>query len=276
MDIVFAKTRYKYDSYTDFWSLVELSGFDTIYVDEVDISKPYIVIFTPMNGEWRPHIENQVGKRHNAHLVHWLLERPSGSGGLHEFARSNRQYLYERLLDDIWVSDRALATETVFRFVVLGSHYGLGEPSHDKRWDFCHMSYLTDRRKRVYDKFSKHVVGPNCWPWDSSPSRDEVLKHSRFALNIHQDAHPFQEPLRLALFAAYGLPVLTETITDAYPWHDEVCVFNGYDGIEGRLTQMLGNDYARWWDTGQRARDMMCGEYGFGKMVLAAIKETGL
>lgn len=276
MKIVFVKTRYRYDSYTDYWSLVDLNGFDTCYVDEVDISKPRIYVVSPMNGEWRPHIENQVGKRHNAHLVHWLLERPSGSGGMFEYARSNRQYLYDRLLDDIWVSDRGMASETLFRFVILGSHYELGEPSHDKTYDFCHMSYLTDRRLRVYNHFGQNQIGPNCWPWDTNPSRDDVLKHSRFALNIHQDTYPFQEPLRLALFAAYGLPVLTESIKDAYPWNEDTCVFNGYNGIQGRLREMIGNDYNRWWDTGMKARDMMCDEFNFRKMVLAAIKETGL
>jgi hypothetical protein len=229
-----------------------------------------------MNGEWRPHIENQVGKRHNAHLVHWLLERPAGSGGLYEYARSNRQYLYDRLLDDVWVSDRGLASETLFRHVILGSHHGLGEPGDEKKYDFCHMSYPTDRRLRVYNHFHSQRIGPNCWPWDTDPSRDDVLRCSRFALNIHQDSYPFQEPLRLALFAAYGLPILTESINDAYPWNEDTCVFHGYDGIQGRLQQMLKNDYGRWKDMGRRARDMMCDTYGFRKMVLAAIKETGL
>ena len=94
---------------------------------------------------------------------------------------------------------------------------------------------------------------------------------SRFALNIHQDGYPFQEPLRFALFAAYGLPILTETITDSYPWSDEFCVYNTYDGIAGRLRQMLGNDYDRWREMGLRARERMCEDFNFKKMVLEKV-----
>ncbi len=36
-EITFVKTRHVYDSYTDFWRLVELSGFPTIYYDELDL-----------------------------------------------------------------------------------------------------------------------------------------------------------------------------------------------------------------------------------------------
>lgn len=274
LPIVFVKTRYQYDSYVDFWKLVELSGFDTCYVDEVDIRKPRVFIVSPMNGEWDPHIHNQTGMRHNAHLIHWCLERPSGAGGIYNYAKSNRARIYDRTLDDVWVSDRALATETMFRFVVLGSHYGLGEQGGAKPYDFCHMSYVTSRRARVYDEFAMDRIGPNCWPWDTNPSRDYVLKASRFALNIHQDQYPFQEPLRLALFAAYGLPVLTEEIKDAYPWSEQYCVFNSYDGIAGKLRQMLNNNYDRWRDMGLQARFRMCEEFNFKKMVLAAVEES--
>ena len=274
MDIIFVKTRYWYDSYTDFWTLVELSEFETCYVDEVDIAKPRVYITSPMNGEWEPHISNQVGKPHNAHLVHWCLERPSGSGGLFEYGRSNRAKIYSRILDDVWVSDRAMASEVTLRHVILGSDYGLGEPGLDKRYDFTHMSYVCDRRKRVYDQHPAALIGFNRWPWDPSPNRDDVLKASRFALNIHQDQYPFQEPLRWALFAAYGLPMLTEEVTDAYPWNEELCIFNSYDGIHGRLNEMLDNDYARWRDMGLKARDHMCNTYRFRDMVVAAVKES--
>ena len=274
MNIVFVRTRYKYDSYTDFWTLVELSQFETCYTDEVDIRKPRVYIVTPMNGEWEPHINNQAGKPHNAHLIHWCLERPSGAGGMFYYGKTNRAKIYDRTLDDVWVSDKAMASETRLRFVVLGSDYGLGEPSGTKIYDFCHMSHETDRRRYVYTHFDPKVIGPNCWPWDTQPNRDYVLKHSRFALNIHKDSYPFQEPLRMALFAAYGLPMLTESITDAYPWAEEYCIFHPYSGIQGRLREMLSNDYQRWWDMGQRARDRMCKESNFREMVLAAVKES--
>jgi len=284
MDIVFVKTRYNYDSYVDFWKLVELSQFETCYVDEVDVRKPLVYIVTPINGEWEPHINNQIDKPHSAYLVHWCLERPSGywvmertSGldGVGNFAKVNRDKIYERTLDDVWVSDKRLATESMLRFVVLGSHPDLGHPSEIsyRHYDFVHMSYVSDRRARLYNQFDRRYIGPNCWPWDKAPNRDEVLKHSKFALNIHQDQYPFQEPLRWALFAAYGIPMLTEEVYDMWPWGDEVCISNPYDGMASKLRQMLADDYQRWYDMGMRARDMICNKYGFRKMVLKAVKE---
>lgn len=266
-DIVFVRTRYFYQSYIDFWRLVELSGFPTCYVDEIDVEEHKTFIGTPMNGEWRPHIDNQADKHRNAQLISWNLERPAGSGGIEAHTASGVELIQKRHVDAIWVSDRGLAVETGFHFVVLGSDYGLGEPNDDKQFDFCHMSYVTARRFAKYKKHPKHRIGPNCWPSE----RDEVLKLSRFALNIHQDDHSFQEPLRFALFAAYGLPILSEFIYDAYPWSEEFMVLNSYNGIMGRLRQMLEDDYSRWRDMGLKARKRMCGEFQFKKMVEGAV-----
>lgn len=268
-NIVFVKTRYHYDSYTDFWRLVELSGFPTCYVDEVDVSKDITYIVSPMNGEWRPHIGNQISKTRCANLILWNLERPSGSGGIGAYTKQNRQLIYGRYIDEVWVSDRRLAQESGAKFVVLGSDYGLAEPfdpNHVKRYDVVHMSYVTHRRGAIYGLLPPATVAPNCWP----PERHEILLSSRFALNIHQDQYPFQEPLRLALFAAYGLPILTESTYDLYPWAHDCIVCNPYDGMIGRLRQMLEDDYGRWREWGLRARDYMCDKFNFKDMVLAA------
>lgn len=253
-----------------FWRLVELSGFPTIYVDEVDVSNHGIFIVAPMNGEWRPHIENQRTKPRNAHLILWNLERPSGSAGsVGQYAQSNRDLIYNRYCDEVWVSDRRLAEETALRYVTLGSHSGLGQPGADKIYDLVHMSYEDPRRQTIYKHF--HNIGPNAWP----PERDRILQQSRFALNIHQDNHPFQEPLRFALFAAYGLPILSETVYDGYPWnHDHTIIFNGYDGMVGKLNQMLNDPYSKWLEMGLRAREMMTTEFEFGKMVRGAISQS--
>lgn len=294
-DIVFARTNWVYESYADFWSLVQLAGFPVIPVSEVDISKEVVYITSPMNRDWRLHINNEHQKRKplNAHLILWNLERPSGSAGsVGEYARQCRylQYglwengqtvnengdeSYGRFIDEIWVSDRQLAEEThhATRFVVLGSHEGLGSVGDNKTYDFCHMSYEVPRRQTIY--YSKYFagikIGPNCWP----PERDEVLRQSRFALNVHQDQHPFQEPLRFALFAAYGLPIASENIFDAYPWtHDDTMIITGYDGLVGKLNQMLNEDYGRWREMGLRAREMMCFQFEFGKIVRQAVSES--
>lgn len=267
--ITFVKTRHNYDSYMDFWRLVELSEFPIIYVDEVDVSKPGVYIVGTMNGEWRPHIDNQKDKVRNAHLVLWNIERPSGSAGaVGKYGQSNRELIYNRHIDEVWVSDRRLADETHLRFVVLGSDEGLGEPGADKVYDFCHMSYEVPRRTGIYKHFTN--IGPNAWP----PERDDILKKSRFAVNVHQDVHPFQEPLRFALFAAYGLPIISESIYDSFPWSDEYMVYAEYDGLPGKIKQVLKDDYLHWQAVGQRARALMCHDYQFGKVVRQAVEES--
>lgn len=268
-DLVFVRTRYKYDSYIDFWTLVELSGFDTCYVDEVDVRRHKTYIVSPFNGEWQPHIDNQVARSRNAKLIHWCLERPSGAGGIGKYAAGNRMHMYKRLFDEVWVSDKRLAAESMFKFVVLGSDYKLGTPGAraGRKYAFAHISYPTHRRGHIYAQFDNGAIAPNCWP----PERDEVLQQSKFGLCLHQDNYPYQEPLRLALFAAYGLPILMEQSYDMYPWSTKTCVTNPYDGMAGRLNQMLDNDYARWHEFGMYARDVMCTTYRFRDMVLNAL-----
>lgn len=270
--ITFVKTRYKYDSYADFWTLVDLAGFPTIYTDEVDVSQPGVYIVTPMNGEWRPHIDNQSSRRRSAHLILWNIERPAGSdGAVGKYAESNWDLMHKRHVDEVWVSDRRLAQETELRFVVLGSHEGLGSPGeNEKRFVFSHMSYVTPRRQSIYKRFDQRIIGPNCWP----PARDNILRGSKFALNVHQDNHPFQEPLRFSLFAAYGLPILTESIYDSYPWSNEYMIYADYQGLVGKLTDLLNSDYEQWRELGLRARDRMCKEFEFGKMVKQAVQES--
>lgn len=272
-DITFVKTRHFYDSYRDMIRLAELSDFPIIYSDEVDTSKEGVYIFITMNGDVEEHLKNEVnsGKPRYAHLVLWNIERPSGSAGsVGNYAKRHRQLIYDRLFDEVWCSDMRLAEETQLRFVVLGSDEGLGSVGNDKKYDLVHMSYEIPRRTNIYKHFNGDDIGPNCWP----PERDEVLRASRFALNIHQDIHPFQEPLRLALFAAYGLPVISETIFDAYPWDTDIAIFSGYDSIVSRLRQALTEDYEPYRQMGQRARERMTGAFRFKTMVERAVRES--
>lgn len=288
-DITFVRTRYDYDSYIDFFRLVELAGFPTIYVDQLDLARPGVFIVAPVNGEWRPHLMNE-GRRLKeertpvgAHLVTWNIERPSGSAGsVGQYAQECRMLMdgrYRedgeikqadvRFADEVWVSDRKLADETMTRFVVLGSHPDFGQPSDEKVWNVTHQSYANPRRQNVYKHFHNGEVGPNCWP----PDRDEVIAKSRVGLCVHQDNHPFLEPLRLAIFAAHGLPILTETVMDAYPYGDETVVHAPFDVMVTRARQML-NDYPRFRGMGLRCRELMTVEFEFGKVVREAVEQS--
>jgi hypothetical protein len=287
--ITFVRSTHKYDSYTDFWRLVELSGFPTIYENELDIGAEGVFIVAPMNGNYQEHmvgdIENwkktgeatggQIAHRRLsglprlAHIIVWNLERPSGSGSTGEYANAGFKWMTSRIADEIWVSDPALADETMLRYVPLGSDYGLGEPSDEKQYDFVHMSLPNPRRIQIYKHFGETQIGPNCWP----PQRDEVLKASRFALNVHQDNYPFCEPLRIALFAAYGLPIISETLRSGYPYGGDIHQLAYHDLVDG-LKQSLKDDYGKWRDMGIRLRDKLCRDFQFGNVVRQAVSES--
>jgi hypothetical protein len=291
-EIVFVRSTHKYDSYTDFWQLVELSGFPTIYENELDITQPGNYIVSPMNGNYLEHMIGDIehwretgealggqierrkisGMPRRAHIIIWNLERPSGSGNIDQYGAEGFKWIYTRVADEVWVSDPALADETMLRYVVLGSDYGLGEPSDEKIYDLTHMSLPNPRRQQIYKHFNGNQIGPNCWPWDD-PSRDDVLKASRFALNVHQDNCPFCEPLRFALFAANGLPIISETLRSGYPYGGDIQQFPFHNLADG-LKACLNDDYGRWREMGLKLRKKLCEDFQFKKMVVQAIEES--
>jgi len=274
--ITFVKTSHHYDSYTDFIRLAELNEFPIIREYDFDIAKDGVYIFITMNGDVETHLKNEIhsGKQILwSHRILWNLERPSGSAGYGgEYMRRQWWLINNRYFDEIWVSDAELARESWLRFVVLGSDERLGEPGpqEEKKFDFCHMSYETGRRQTIYKSFPVSSIAPNCWP----PERDTVLRQSRFALNVHQDRHPYQEPLRLALFAAYGLPIISESIYDMTPWIEETIVTVPTDSVISRLRQALTEDYAPYLEMAMRARERMCKDFQFGKVVREAVRQS--
>lgn len=271
-EITFLRTRHNYDSYRDYWSLVELSGFATMFVDEFRPSMDGVFIVSPMNGEWKPHIDNHRG-RNNSYLIHWNLERPSGSSGyIGAYAKSAYDMIKDRYLDEVWVSDRKLAEESGLKYIPVGSHADFGKPkAGPKRYMFCHMSAPVPRRTTLWSNFDNGAIGPNSW----FEERHAVLQDSYFGLNTHQDNHPFQEPLRLALFASYGLPILSESLVDSYPYvENETILTCDYMSIPERIKSLVEEDYDEYRDLGLKARKLVCEEVTFRDSVIKAIQES--
>lgn len=277
-EIIFVRTRHNYESYYDLIRLIELNDFPLVYVDEIDLTKECVYILITMNGEYEPHWRNQDEKRQregrtlNAYLVQWNLERPPGSAGIgSEYMRRQWWLIHNRYFDEVWVSDQRLADESQLRYVTLGSDERLGEVSDEaKKYDFIHLSYETGRRQSIYKYFPSNTIAPNCW----NPERHEVLKQSSFGLAVHQDYLSFQEPLRLALFAAYGLPIISESLYNSYPWNDQTIITASYDSLVSTIKRCLTEDYQKYKEIGLKAHQEMCHTYQFGKMVRLAVEET--
>ena len=80
----------------------------------------------------------------------------------------------------------------------------------------------------------------------------------------------------MALFAAYGLPIISETLASAFPYDDDIRTF-AYHDIVSDLKIALNDNYDQWRERGLRLRDKLCRDLQFGNVVRQAIKEsTGL
>lgn len=222
--IKFVKPEWDYDSYVDFWRLVELEMLPYCSIKDVDLhNKDITYILTPYNGEWKEFMDGKT-EDVQAELVLWNLERPGGSGGLGNYTRSNMELIDAGYFHRIIVSDRNLANDTGFHFVPLGTHEGLGGPisiEKYKTYDLIHLSCFTHYRSMLFstpETPRKELLGlriaPNAW----GKNRNRFLLNSKAMLSVHQDGLPYCEPLRLSLASAYGLILIWEEC-DTFPYH---------------------------------------------------------
>jgi hypothetical protein len=195
-DIIFARTRWEYKSYSDFWRLVTLSGFPVCYVDEIDAadaSKCYI--FTPRNGETPGWPDAK------ATIIHWNIE----------------QDCYPPIpgVSETWCSDATLARLCNAKYVMMGSHPGLlltsPQVSVEQAYDFIALAYWTHRRAVIRDELTRRgfTFGSDTW----GDFRHTELLASAYMLHIHQnDGKPYIAPQRWCIAAAYHLPLVSETV----------------------------------------------------------------
>lgn len=260
--IIFAKTRHHYDSYVDFWQLVDLSSFATCYVDEIDFSTDHTYIFTPVNGEVLPHLQSESLKKKRATVIWWYLERFDASTvPVTDVLTQMSPYV-----DRIWVSDletcKAYPQLTYARF---GSHPDLGNPPIvPPRFHFTHQSYAWGRRKNMYNKLKESglLEGPSSW----GDERNSILRASRVMVNLQQYPAPVNAPIRFALAAAYHLPTVSETITQPDLVEGIIpCV--AYNDIPSAIRTMIDAPG----DSGTRLFQKLCVEHTFRRCVEATL-----
>jgi hypothetical protein len=230
MNILFAHPEYKYDSYSDYRALAALSGFENVFVKDIDLERDALYIVSPVNGELRPHLSHKrslLKGPQKAKVVWWNLERPdSGPGDLGKLIGSQVCNTTNEILqwvNAIWVSDRYYASlDSRMIFVPMGSDPRItGSPlpvnprGLPKSYDWCHLSYQNDRRRVIYTELLRRGCreAPNGW----ATERDQTLKASRTMVYVHQTPAPIGAPLRWALAAAYKIPLLCENLADPYP-----------------------------------------------------------
>lgn len=259
--IVFAKTRHHYDSYKDFWRLVELSGFPTCYVDEIDLASDNCYVFTPMNGEVIPHLRNESSKTKKATVVWWFLEL---FGATPEPSVDSVVSSVAGLVDQIWISDMWSSTlHPSLKYVRMGSHPDLGGLPRAPIYDFTHQSYAWGRRQAMYHKLKgkRFLEGPSCW----GDERHAVLQTSRLMLNLHQYPGPVYPGLRFALAAAYHLPIVSESINTP-DLLDGIIPCVPYGTIPHAVNSMINSPG----NIGEQVHQMLCQDWTFRRCVEAA------
>lgn len=273
MNVFFARTRHQYDSYVDFWRLVELSDFKTCYVDEMDLESDSIYITSPINGEFRPHINYRrsiLQQPQRAKIVWWDLERPDAAGNPPISAVIDEIKPY---IDAAWVSDRLVASlDSRFTHVVVGGHAGLRLiPPAECVYDYTHQSYAWGRRENVYAALRGRGLreGPSCY----GPERDRVLSSSRLMINMQQYTLPVVAPLRFVLAAAYSLPILTEKVHDPYPYNDDLIQTWYEDMVDGTIRTLARTDLG---EIGLRTHRKLCEEFTFRRCVEDGLRASGL
>lgn len=255
-DIIFAKTRHHYQSYVDYWRMIELSGFDTCYVDEIDPDSDNTYIVTPDNDEVR-----NAGwpKAPRAQIIHWDLEwrlQPI------EPIPGVRRY---------WHMDKFVADRIGVQYAPMGGHAGLREqkPSKGQFYDVAYLGYMVPRREHIAIWMRERglEVSPSS-AWDDK--RHDVLTRSYMYLHVHQNDDIKGVPaLRLIVAAAYQLPFLSEEVEHRGIFTGRQCILTEpYEALSSH------SDYRVWEglkDNAVYLHEFLCYEFTFRKSVEAAV-----
>lgn len=254
---IFVKTRYQdvgYHSYNDFWKLVELSGYSTCYVDQIDAYDPRkIYIITPLNDEW---LQGWPGAL--ARIIHFELEwRWDWRANVNEPPG----------VKEVWCGDKAYAQRIHADYVPLGSHAGLNElpnmPRHPY-YDLCFMGYRDPARRAFLLREiagTGLTIAPDGW----GVRRSEIMLQSACMAIIHQiDKANGIAPLRMCIAAAHRLPVITEVVDDAGIFTNAFMMQCDYATLPYFLHDRIKDkDRQRFEDRGHALFDYLCHDYTF-------------
>lgn len=259
-DIVFARPRHLYDSYQDLYRLIELSGFDMAYFDEIDAASDNTYICTVVNGE------NQQGwESPRARIILWDLEW-----------RLDGEYPRIPGVAEVWCSDKWYAGHVGARYVPMGSHPELKpfDLDHvpDVEYHAAYLGYMIPRRTQIWTDLKARglrLSPTGAWGAD----RHRVLMGSACYLHVHQrDDAPGMPPLRLVVAAAYSLPFISETIRDPGIFGQTYFMQSAYAHLADFVRMWTcDSDRNRLNDYGRALHDLLCRDLTFRRSVEKAV-----
>jgi hypothetical protein len=256
---IFVMPRKTYGSYHDFWRLAELSGFELLFQDEVDLRDPRqtYVFAAPER------IPDCTGAR--ARTIFWSLEYAGDYTAVENAAT----------VSEVWSSDPAHARRTGAKYVLLGSYRGLNpdlRSADESQFDLTMLAYMVDRRRALKERLDRYSWTPDT-PGHGGAERHNTLKHTRLMLHVHQHDAPALAPLRLAVAAAYQMPVISEAVEDEGPYRRAI-VWSQYGDLVSRVKLYLDgkiDDDAQYSDALYR---LLCVDQPFGKCVTEALADS--
>lgn len=275
-DPVFIRSTTPYESYTDFWSLVELSGFRTVPAKEANLMATGTFIWPTMDWETIERLMQEPKGVRKAKVFWWYLERPDAHRRKMSPEDLFRETISEvcdaRWVDEVWVSERTLfSIDDRTRYVPLGGHPGLRAPAPmaGPLYDVAHVGQLTPRRTWILTELQRlgHSVSPSAW----GPDRAAILGQSSLLLNIDRvEGLHLAAPLRFVLAAAYRLPIVSEEAGDMDPLVPGKSILTApYDRLPAFVSEVLKRpDLGRLADEAHR---VLCEEHTFRKSVLKTL-----
>lgn len=262
-----------YDGYKDWRRLAELSGYEVIWLDEIDPASDNTYILSPLNGSWENGWEHP-----KARIILWDLEWRLEKGA-HDWGTSLLKT--PPGVSEVWASDKWYAgilqerATTPVKYVPLGSHPGLVEdnaPTVDP-FDVTFQAYIWGRRNTMADTVMQQglTIAPSRW----NPDRDALLKNTAAMLHVHQwekDGIIIKTvaPLRFAIAAAYGLPLISEQVQNR-DMFDGVVLFSDYDAMPAYANTLVRRYQAELQERGQALHELLCVENSFRSFVEAAL-----
>lgn len=258
MTIIFAKPRHEYASYRDLYTLIDLSGFTTCTIDEIDPASDNAYIITILNGE----IRDGGYPDARAKIVLWDLEWHMD--GIPPLANV-----------EVWAADKWYAEQIGARYVPMGSHPKLC-PNMNRDgdlYDVAFIGYFDGVPRRQVIRQQLLAGGVKLSPTGAwGDERHALLRNSAAFLHVHQHAHaPTIAPLRMVLAAAYGLPVITETVADAGIFKRHIAQ-SDYASIAYETTIATRDQWEKeLLPRGMSLHQKLCVDFTFRKSVEAAL-----
>ncbi|MGB1285107.1 MAG: hypothetical protein ACPG7F_01125 [Aggregatilineales bacterium] len=259
-DIIFCKTRHHYDSYQDLWALVELSGFETCYVDEIDPGSQNTYICPVLNGEWHHGWQQHMRAQVILWDLEWRIADDVDFGGV-----------IPPGVQRVWASDKWYADQIDAEYVLLGSHPGLkpdDESASAEGWNVTFMAYMNGRRNAVQGDILRAGLSIAAPAWN--PERHQRLLNTRAMLHVHQHGGiNTVAPLRFALCAAYAMPLISETCHDPAGFQGQV-LFSDYDHMADYTCTALRHETVMS-NYGQALYQYLCEDNSFRQCVGSAL-----